>query len=151
MAELLTMHLIPRPPWADEPATTIGESPDSLEAYHRYQSIYGVLISSLNQAVEGYVNDPTFSSESEDEGGIVNFPAREVMTGEYYIYSSDYHGELDLGRDGMILACILVMCLQKPRYIGHIKRTYLGLEVSFLLDLRSMELEVSRIDSSVWF
>ncbi len=105
----------------------------------------------MQDAVQGYVNDPTFSCEHKESADGVEFPARDAMTGAYYIIRETYKGEDEIDFPGHFLARVQTVALQRQDYLEHPERDYLGLSVSILFDLGSLAMSMVRIDSAVWF
>jgi hypothetical protein len=148
---VFAMRLIPPPAWADETQVAVSAEIDGQAAYRRFQELRVKLLTTVQDAVQGYVNDPTFTNEYEECPDGVQFPAQDVMTGEYYIIRETYKGEAEVNYPSHALARIQTVALQRRDSVEHPGHDYLGLAISIILDLDSGAMKVTRIDSAVWF
>jgi hypothetical protein len=130
---MIPMRLIPHPPWAHPFSRSVDErfGDDHLQpALAQRESI----LNEVHQAVQAYIDDRSLTFDTAAEG----FPARDRLTGEYYIASEHYHVNDEpwfprVGRSKEYRISILVHCLE---HLSHPHETvsdqdYLGLDIHF--------------------
>lgn len=134
----LKMHLIPKPDWARRGEVSFFDG-FPLLAYEGLCTKREELLALLQQAVQGYIDDPRLVADLDAE----MFPGLDRLTGEYYI-SSESYGIATLGLAGNYWVSISTHCLQ-PGGSDH-----LGLEVHFTASIPDLFLKFhGDIDSSV--
>jgi hypothetical protein len=131
---MVTMRMIPCPAWADP----FDRSVDHNEHHFGEENLRCVLaqretiLSVVHQAVQGYIDDSSLTFDLASEG----FPAREKLTGDYYIGSESYWINdkpwfSRVGRSREYRFSFQVRCLEHLWYPNQNTQDYLGLEVHF--------------------
>ena len=126
---MLVMSLIYPPKWARKSIITI-DPRFALSEYQRVASKRTVLLAIVQDAIQAYINDTILTCETNKEG----FPARDRLTGQYYIGSESFHCQELTPNTKKVNALqynisIMARCLEKIWSPNQIDQDYLGLEV----------------------
>ena len=129
LLKMKKMYLIPTPHWARPFERKIEPEFGDME-FQRVFVHYDKILSIVQMTVEAYINGDFFAVETEKEG----FPARERLTGEYYVGSESFVA----GRDDSYFGdwhygfSLMARCLEHRSPPNQINQDYLGLEVHFI-------------------
>lgn len=106
------------PDWATQPDLNVGGV--TVAEYSELQQHRDVLLKTVHQEIENYLNTPGLYGEGE------SFPDRLRMTGTYYIATESYFAHRDPVWFQISIKC---HCLEHPKAGVDRDDDYLGLEV----------------------
>jgi len=134
--ESITIRHIPPPAWARQPQIHFAGI-DAKSGYISIKAHWNELFPQLEGLIGEYLNNPDLTFLNADDG----FPAKDRLTGEYYVSDESCHTDVILGRPVCRLS-VMFHCLEQPWLAGVEDLDYLELEALVLLWLDTGELEI---------
>ena len=136
---MLQVRRVDLPPWRGATEVSI-LSDGGADAYQSFQPVFWQIIDFVHAAVVDYVNDATMTFETG------RFPARDCLSGQYYIYSTYYH---TISLSGSLVHAVKVSCAcTETSDAPEEDNDYLGLDVVVNLWRDTGRLEVDMVSSS---
>ncbi|HET6249987.1 MAG TPA: hypothetical protein VFE47_20015 [Tepidisphaeraceae bacterium] len=133
------MRRINLPPWARPPVVDSKDVND--RGNKQLDAMRSLVLSAVQDAVQGYIDDVNLVFDRESDG----FPAREMLTGDYYIGDEDRApgATYKLFHLWVMARCIGI-CPTR-----HKPDDYLGLNILLDVDCDEGTAELMGVDSSV--
>ena len=125
------MTLIATPAWARPFYRSVDEAFGD-EDLNLILAKRDAILAVVHQAVQSYIDDPSLTCDTEAQG----FPARDRLTGEYYLASEHYRINDEpwfarVGRQREYRFSFEACCLELVWHENQQGQDYLGLEVHF--------------------